>query len=392
MWTALNDWRARMLLRECNASYEVRDFKQAASMAGRAARVAASPGLRNLAMLLRTDYLLHDGHRDEATQLLKEAVAAGAGTVSFVHRKLARLLLAQHDFEGAIEHGHKSLEIDGPTADAFGILADAHLHLGRSEGARHWYQKAVAANPGDTHSGNMLRNLAAAASPAAADWTSDRVETILGLMKAGSGEVVFERRALEDGLVEGEGGDVGRLKQATALLRQQDLDGAEALLRPLCERCPDPYRAEFGMGPQMALRCWDVADFLLRAAERRSTGRELVWLPSIHPRAHFLMAQVARARGDTGSAIAWLEKGLRLEPGSPRFLNELGAVLAEAGVVPRALACYEEAARVQMAVRTDTATALRGAAAMLAKLGRLAEAEARLNEAKAFETAPKAAT
>ena len=385
MLSAWNDWRARRLLVKGNVLYQDRNFKQAAAIAGHASRAASSQGLRWLAMVLRSDYMLHAGDKMEATRLLKEAVAGGAGATLLVHRKLARQLIAQQDFEGAIENCMKSLEVDGPARDTFDLLGDAHLRLGHAEPARHWFRKGLNADPSNAHAAAMLQSLDGAAVPVS-ERPADEADPILGIMKAGTGELVLDRGALQESLPGGGSGDRDRVREAMALIERHELDQAEALLRPVSDRCPRPYRAEFVVGDRLFIRCWDLPDFLLRGAVRRGSGRELAWLPSVYPRAHFYMAAICRARGEFQAAADWLKRGLALEPDSPRFLNMLGATYADASDCERALECFEAASRIEMAKKTDTSTALRGAAAVLSKLGRQAEAESRMNRAKSFET------
>lgn len=315
-----NDWRARRLLKKCNDRYLAHDCKGAAALAARAARAASSVDIRRWAMVLRADYILHDGDETEAIRLFKEAVDSGAESISLVHKKLAKLLISHRDFEGAIENCMKSLSVDGPAHDTYGLLGDAHYQLGHIGLAQHWFEKTVAEDPTDSYAAEMLQKLSGE-SQEMKD-TGNEMEPILGRILPSDGRVLLARGALDDGLMGGGGGDQDKMKQALDLIHEQDFDRAEVLLRAVCARCPEHYDAEFLSGDVMHVRCWDFGEFMTYAGVRRHADREVIWLSSVYPRAFYYMGEICSARGDCQSAIQWLEKGHALEPNSARFLNQ----------------------------------------------------------------------
>jgi tetratricopeptide (TPR) repeat protein len=384
MMNTWKNWRARKLLKKCNDRYQAHDCKGAAALAARAAQVAAAPGIRNLAMVLRADYILHDGNTGEAIRLLQEAINAGAGTMSHVHKKLAKLLVQGRDFEGTITNCMKSLEVDGAAQDTFGLLGDANYQLGRKGLALHWFERTLAQNSSDPYAAGMIARLSAEPDP---EFEADsEAEPLLGRITPGDGKVLIERQALEDGLPKGGVGDRGRVKEAMELLKLQDVVKAEALFQKVCTRCPEDYCFEAIQDNSVYVRCWDMAEFLIYANRvQRHPGGEVVWLPCVYPRAFYHMGQICAQRGDIASAFQYLEKGLELEPHSARFMCELGSNHARLGDFKRALERYEAASQNPLATIPDKVAALRGEADALAHLGRAQEAEAKLICARDIE-------
>jgi tetratricopeptide (TPR) repeat protein len=115
---------------------------------------------------------------------------------------LGALALARHDFTGALRFGRRASEVDPHGADAYGVIGDALLELGRYEEAFDAFQTMVDTRPdlaayarvsyarelqGDVRGAVRAMSLAfdAAASPGDAAWAAYQ----LGELAFGSGDV-----------------------------------------------------------------------------------------------------------------------------------------------------------------------------------------------------------
>jgi tetratricopeptide (TPR) repeat protein len=127
---------------------------------------------------------------------------------------LGALALARHDFDGALRFGRRASEVDPYGADAFGVIGDALLELGRYDEAFDAFQTMVDTRPdlaayarvsyarelqGDVPGAVRAMTLAfdAAATPADGAWVAYQ----LGELAFGSGDVAdaasWYRRGLD---------------------------------------------------------------------------------------------------------------------------------------------------------------------------------------------------
>jgi tetratricopeptide (TPR) repeat protein len=127
---------------------------------------------------------------------------------------LGALALARHDFDGALRFGRRASEVDPFGADAYGVIGDALLELGRYEQAFEAFQTMVDTRPdlasyarvsyarelqGDVRGAVRAMTLAfdAAATPGDAAWAAFQ----LGELAFGSGDVAgaasWYRRGLD---------------------------------------------------------------------------------------------------------------------------------------------------------------------------------------------------
>ncbi len=121
--------------------------------------------------------------------------------------------LARHDFAGALRQGRRAAALDPYGADAFGVIGDALVELGRYDGAFAAFQTMVDMRPdlasyarvayarelvGDVRGAERAMRMAfdAAGTPADAAWTAYR----LGELAFGSGDVRSARGWYRRGL------------------------------------------------------------------------------------------------------------------------------------------------------------------------------------------------
>ena len=152
MFRAIRLWRAKSLLKKCTqitAMY--RDYARAAQLAGKAVVLAKGTKTQIMAAVLQAEYTQIQGNSKEAVAYWRHAIKLGAGALPYTHRKLARALLKEEDFAGAIEHAKRSLDVDGPAGVTFLILADAHYARGDRTEARSWFERALGVDVTDSH-------------------------------------------------------------------------------------------------------------------------------------------------------------------------------------------------------------------------------------------------
>lgn len=88
-----------------------------------------------------------DGKLDDAKKSFEQAVAANPAS-STGHMKLAGLLLANHNYPGAIQTYQKTISLDNNNAKAWIGLGLAYLHAGDKELSRAAFAEAVRIEPG----------------------------------------------------------------------------------------------------------------------------------------------------------------------------------------------------------------------------------------------------
>ena len=125
---------------------------------------------------------------------------------------LGTLALARHDFEEALDHGRAAAQLDPHGADAYGVIGDALVELGRYDEAFEAFQTMVDTRPnlasyarvsyarellGDVSGAVDAMELAfgAAGTPSDRAWTAYR----LGELASGSGDVRTATRWYERG-------------------------------------------------------------------------------------------------------------------------------------------------------------------------------------------------
>lgn len=106
---------------------------------------------------------------------------------------------------------------------------------------------------------------------------------------------------------------------------------------------------------------------------------------NVYPLASLLLASSALESGDPNAAVAWLDRGLKLQPKSAMLLSEKGAALLIAKRPVEALAVYESGLGgddlLAMPEEEERVRLLRGKGYALGELGRFDEAIAAYEEA-----------
>jgi len=198
------------------------------------------------------------------------------------------------------------------------------------------------------------------------------------------------RRSSEPVITGGQGPtereDGQKLRAAGQALERRDFATAERLLRDICSRCPDPYVAEYLDGEVLCIKAWDSADFMRRtAAENELKPASTAWLEAVYPPACFRLGFLLMEKQDARGAARWLEEGVRMEPCNPSLLLELGNAYTRLGASEMALDCMQRVSVLKGIPPQQTAAAYRCMGIALIDLGRLDEAEARLQQSLTFD-------
>jgi tetratricopeptide (TPR) repeat protein len=89
----------------------------------------------------------HTGHVEKSVLLYRKAIAQEPGFME-AHVDLAGVLWRVEDFDGALVHAQKAVELAPDNAYAVRILGTAYLNLDRLDEAEQWLRKALQLQPG----------------------------------------------------------------------------------------------------------------------------------------------------------------------------------------------------------------------------------------------------
>jgi tetratricopeptide (TPR) repeat protein len=167
---------------------------------------------------------------------------------------LGLLALGRHDFPAALDLGRKAHALDPSSPQPLGVMADAHVELGRYDDAAETVQQMLDRRPslaslsrasylrelrGDVPGAITAMTQAAIAGAGSAPGDLAYVETLLGDLHLGAGRLAEAegayRRAL--GRADAPAAEVGLARVAAA---RGDLAGAGALLEEVTARLPQP--------------------------------------------------------------------------------------------------------------------------------------------------------
>ena len=157
-------------------------------------------------------------------------------------------------------------------------------------------------------------------------------------------------------------------------------------LLDVCSRCPADYVYQYVESDTRSIKFWDLVEFLHYVSlQPKDTKRGCVWLLSAYPRACYHLAFILVERRDYPGAIQWLAKGRSLEPGNPKFLLESGVAYGQMNQHQQAFDCFQQALDLPRILPLERSIALRGMGVQLIDLGRLDQAEMRLQQSLALD-------
>ena len=184
--------------------------------------------------------------------------------------------------------------------------------------------------------------------------------------------------------------------QATLSKAMADFQrGRYAALRPhlpaleaLLDDAPASYPVIEDRGEITIVRSRESAVSLLAllgaAKDKRSTRVEI--RENTYPMIALILASNANESRQSQKAVAYLDRGLAIQPGNSWLLSEKGAALNAMRKPAEALATYDAGLAGDLPIaKTDRALLLRGRGYALIELGRLDEAEAAYRESLTLE-------
>lgn len=150
----------------------------------------------------------------------------------------------------------------------------------------------------------------------------------------------------------------------------------------------------------MNIKFWDKSEFLhfvtyimdKDETDKILSGKKLNWIGSAYPRACFHLGFLKVAAKEYGEALAFLDRGVALEPSNPNFKFEKAVALTHMRRFDEALRLYDSVTKVGLHVSpVNVARALRGRGGVLVEMGQLDRAEAMFKESLKHESGNKAA-
>lgn len=360
-----------------------------AAVAGLQARLGASPDDPVLLTRLGEAYLLRARETADPSYFTRAAQALDRSQALAPDRPatltgLGLLALGRHDFPAALELGRRAHALDPSSAPPLGVMADAHVELGRYDDAADTIQQMLDRRPslaslsrasylrelrGDVPGAITAMTQAAIAGAGSAPGDVAYVETLLGDLHLGAGRLAEAesayRRAL--GRADAPAAEVGLARVAAA---RGDLAGAGTLLEEVTARLPQPaWLALLG----------DVQAALGRTADAAATYDLVRQVEALNREAGVAVdLELARFEADHASAVA-VPMATAARDARPTVYADdtLGWALRQAGRPAEALPF------AQAAVRLGTADAVLWyhLAAVEADLGHLDDARTHLDRA-----------
>jgi tetratricopeptide (TPR) repeat protein len=180
-----------------------------------------------------------------------------------------------------------------------------------------------------------------------------------------------------------EDADARKVDEAIDAIRAGQDETARRLLAEVVANTPTPYVYQYEEGDRLAVKFWDMTEFVYFVTRMRQAGTErgVVWQPSAYPRAHYYLAFLEVRAGNYEGALDLLDAGEKLEPNAHFALERAQALLRGRRDRPGALACYQGVLdRGDEVPGPARAVALRGKGFVLIELGQLDEAERHFHE------------
>lgn len=182
--------------------------------------------------------------------------------------------------------------------------------------------------------------------------------------------------------------DAELVDQAIEHIEQKDIEGALRLLLDVVSRTPQNYVHQFEADGVLHVKLWNMRAFLGYVGWLKAKGEagDVVWVVNAYPRAFYYLGYLHVELGDFATAIEFLDRGLRLEPGSPRLSIEKAQALGRLGWHRKALEVLEQVLSHDGYVGpNEKAVALRGKGFWLIELGDLDAAEAAFHQSRQYE-------
>lgn len=186
------------------------------------------------------------------------------------------------------------------------------------------------------------------------------------------------------------------VREAAVAVGHGEFDQARSLLLEVVERAPDSdrYQGVVQEGDVLYWHYWDDEEraFFDDLLHSQPGPPEVVWLPSVYPKAYFLLGFIAIQQGELADAMPMLRSAFELDPSSPEPLIELAAMLSGQGQYDLSNTIYESALTCRPAHPPwITARVLRGRGFNEIELGDLTAARALFEESLDYDpTSPVA--
>jgi Tfp pilus assembly protein PilF len=181
-----------------------------------------------------------------------------------------------------------------------------------------------------------------------------------------------------------EADDAKLVDKAAEFIQGEHFRQAAILLEDVLSRAPADYRHEEEKDGKSYIRFWQLDEFLAYVVWMKANGteRELVWISNAYPRAAYYLAYLSVERKAFDKAMEYLERGLKLDPDSPRLNHEKAQVYLRTKRTCEGLALYQSllAKPNFFIVPADRAMLLRGKGYAEIELGDLDTAEASLRQ------------
>lgn len=181
-----------------------------------------------------------------------------------------------------------------------------------------------------------------------------------------------------------EADDAKLVDKAAEHIQAKEFRQAAVILEDVLSRAPADYRHEDVKDGKSSIRFWSLEEFLAYVVWMKANGteRELVWISNAYPRAAYYLAYIAVERKAYDKALEYLERGLKLDPDSPRLNHEKAQVFLRTKRTREGLALYTSllAKPNFFIVPADRAMLLRGKGYAEIELRDLDAAEASLRQ------------
>lgn len=181
-----------------------------------------------------------------------------------------------------------------------------------------------------------------------------------------------------------ESDDAKLVDKAVEHIQAKEFRQAALLLDGVLDRAPADYRHEVEQDGKLSIHFWSLDEFLAYVVWMKANGteRDVVWIANAYPRAAYYLAYTSVERKAYDKALEYLERGLKLDPDSPRLNHEKCQVYLRTKRTREALAIYSSllAKPNFFIVPTDRAMLLRGKGYAEIELGNFDAAEASLRQ------------
>lgn len=181
--------------------------------------------------------------------------------------------------------------------------------------------------------------------------------------------------------------DAEKVDRALMLIKNKDIFKARRLLNEVALNTPREYVYSFEENGSLYIKFWDFDEFVHFISNLpEEGGKNVVWLLSAYPRAHFYLGFLDVNEGKYESALLHLENCLKLEPDQPLCYCEMAIAYSRMGQHNWAFSLYERALKLRPYITAAVkARALRGMGVELVELGQLDFAEQCLKESLKYD-------